>query len=113
MKMTDKRYIESLKIRRAAIGDGIELVADDCNIIGMKHLTCTWGAHDGRDRRRHRCPFDMRKTGDLKHDYNGCFHTCRIFQEPKRKVDKHEAIKLYFEVINELEHLNAKPSVSR
>lgn len=103
MEMTDKRYIESLKIRRAAIADGVELVADDCIMIGMKHTTCTWGAHEERNSRRHRCPFDQRKTSDLKHDFNGCFYTCRIFQIPGKKVNKHEAIKLYGEVINELE----------
>lgn len=99
--MNNEQYLKSLKIRRDAIADGIELVADDCTMTGMKHTTCTWGAHEHRDRQLHRCPMDMRKTSELSHQ--GCFYSCCLFQRKYKTPNMHKAVELYNGVITELE----------
>lgn len=123
INLSRERYLAALIRIRNLIANGLPLDFDDDTTPGAKHMYCDWGLcsdkkdawpdpqdyqwPDQPDRvtPKHRtdsclCPLDKRS----KHNGNGCFYSCRIFQ-PKIKnlPTREEVLALYDKKIAETE----------
>lgn len=84
--MTPQQYLSKLRHLRQRI-ETQELDADDCNIIGMKDTTCTWGFCGENSRliqqNGQHCPMD-RRLGTNTPTF-GCFYECAVFNPADAK----------------------------
>jgi hypothetical protein len=126
-KLPATRLLLALKRIRDGIANGRKLVYYDDTTPGNKSMSCSWGlCHESKatwpDAQDHTFPVDFEISGRLspldtakehlcpmdrreKHDGNGCFYTCRIFQARKKRPrpTQHEALALYGKAIEQLE----------
>lgn len=113
--MSNERYKAALVRIRTQIENGSELIAVDSTTIGDKFTHCSWGLcscspeqwPDKEDRlfdrdyplailyrqKGQNCPFDEQPDREFGPD--GCFRTCRIFQNRGNPPTREEAIKRY------------------
>ena len=135
--LTDEQFLDALKRVRKQIAGGLKNLKDDSTTSGDKYTTCSWGtctqsmaayphpdSHLWPDQfilnqrvapkykeRRHLCPMDWRNPTKVKDNYNGCFHSCRIFQAKsgrKNRVTQQQALKMYDKRIKFMEDMIAK-----
>jgi len=124
-KMTGEQYFRWLFFNKNRIENNLSLVFWDDNTVGNKDMYCSWGMcsndvasypdvdywkHLGLtkiydktridiiDKKKHHvCPFDSR-LGTSENMDNGCFYTCKIFNNKIKTKD--EAIELFDKAIN-------------
>lgn len=124
--LTDQQYLDVLKRQLTLIENGAIATSEDCDDIGAKHTSFSWGlCSDEREtwpsaelhlfpddfRRSGRiapkyltgkqpCPLDTRTAEDRKTDLNGCYYTCAYFQSGKlRKKHKQDYVPLTRETV--------------
>lgn len=127
LNLSDERYLAALKRIRALIANGINLVAEDSDVMGDKFTHCTWGlcsdrkshwpdpedhlwpdqfvehgrvAPKYRDTDKQECPLCVPHEGS---GFKGCFYRCRVFQRKMKTPTREQALRLYDEAIARVE----------
>ena len=116
-ELSAKQTLQVLENMLKYVEDGGRLTADDCNEMGNKHTSCSWGRCTANkdvynDPHMHTFPQDFDETGRMspidwykkfpcpfdsrdKPEEFGCFYHCKIFTIRGGIPTREQAVKIY------------------